>query len=77
MTLTVIEDFDGETEEVEYVYVYKEENGELFNDDECLFYDFVSQQYFSATMDEVIQKVTMDDGLECYIITTPYDLSAS
>ena len=30
MTLTVIEDFDGETEEVEYVYVYKEENGELF-----------------------------------------------
>ena len=55
----------------------REENGELFNDDECLFYDFVSQQYFSATMDEVIQKVTMDDGLECYIITTPYDLSAS
>ena len=55
----------------------REENGELFNDDECLFYDFVSQQYFSATMDEVIQKVTMDDGLECYIITTPYDLPAS
>ena len=30
MTLTVIEDFDGEKEEIEYVYVYKEENGELF-----------------------------------------------
>lgn len=55
----------------------REEDSELFNDDECLFYDFVSQQYFSATMDEVIQKVTMDDGLECYIITTPYDLPAS
>ena len=30
MTLTVIEDYDGEKESVEYTYVYKDENGELF-----------------------------------------------
>lgn len=30
MTLTVIEDYDGEKESVDYTYVYKEENGEMF-----------------------------------------------
>ena len=30
MTLTVIEEYDGKKESVEYTYVYKDENGELF-----------------------------------------------
>ena len=54
-----------------------EEFEEIPEEEECLFYDFVSQQYFTAAMDEVIQKVTMDDGMECYIITTPFDVPAS
>lgn len=37
----------------------------------ALFFDSASLQYFEADMDDVIQKVTMDDGLECYIIETP------
>ena len=38
-----------------------------------LFFDFRTLNYFESTMDEVLQKVTMDDGLECYIINTPFD----
>ena len=38
-----------------------------------LFFDFKTLNYFESTMDEVLQKVTMDDGLECYIINTPFD----
>lgn len=38
---------------------------------EQLFFDFNTLQYFTSTMDKVLQKVTMEDGLECYIISTP------
>lgn len=41
--------------------------------EEELFFDFRTLQYFHATMDEVVQKVEMEDGLECYIINAPYD----
>lgn len=41
---------------------------------EELFFDFNSMQYFTSTIDQVIQKTTMDDGLECYIISTPFDV---
>lgn len=47
------------------------------DEDEVLFYDFVSQQYFTSTIEDVLHKVVMDDGLECYIINTPFDLPAS
>lgn len=36
--------------------------------EEELFFDFQTLRYFRAPMDEVVQKVEMDDGLECYII---------
>lgn len=41
--------------------------------EEELFFDFKTLQYFHASMDDVIQKVEMEDGLECYIINTPFD----
>lgn len=41
--------------------------------EEELFFDFKTLQYFHARMDEVVQKVEMEDGLECYIINTPFD----
>jgi hypothetical protein len=39
-----------------------------------LFFDYNSGQYFNATMDEVLQKFTTDDGLEGYIISMPWDV---
>ena len=41
---------------------------------EQLFYDLNSMQYFAASIDDVLQKTVMDDGLECYIISTPFDV---
>ena len=41
--------------------------------EEELFFDFRTLQYFHATMDEVVQKVEMEDGMECYIVNTPFD----
>ena len=40
---------------------------------ELLFFDFNSMQYFTATLDDVVQKVEMEDGMECYILNTPFD----
>lgn len=41
---------------------------------EQLFYDLNTMQYFAASIDDVLQKTVMDDGLECYIISTPFDV---
>lgn len=46
---------------------------EPYTDEENqLFLDFNTLEYFEAPFREVVQKVTMDDGLECYIISTPW-----
>ena len=42
-------------------------------DDVVTFFDFNNLRYFEAPMSEVIQKTTMEGGMECYIITTPFD----
>ena len=47
--------------------------GMVIPKEEELFFDFQSLQYFRAPMDEVVQKVEMEDGLECYIINSPFD----
>lgn len=49
------------------------EENEPVSNDKQLFFDFNAMRYFESTLDEVIQKVTMDDGMECYIIATPYE----
>lgn len=44
--------------------------------EEVTFLDFKTLRYFNARMDEVVQKVIIDDGgdgMECYIINTPFD----
>ena len=46
-------------------------------EDELLFYDLNSRQYFNASLDQVVQKVVTDDGLECYMISTPFDVPLS
>lgn len=45
-------------------------------DDEVLFFDFDTLEYFNARIEDVIQKIVMEDGLECYIIQRPYNLDA-
>lgn len=42
------------------------------DDNKKLFLDFNTLEYFEARFEDVVQKVTMDDGLECYIISTPW-----
>lgn len=39
-----------------------------------LFFDFRTGQYFEARLEDVLQKTAVgEDGLECYIISTPFD----
>lgn len=42
-------------------------------DDEQLFFDYNTYQYFTAKIGDVLQKTVTDDGLECYILSTPFD----
>jgi hypothetical protein len=52
------------------------EEGIIAQNEEVLFFDFKTLQYFNARMDEVVQKVEIEDGesgIECYIINTPFD----
>ena len=51
----------------------KYEEYEELPDGEMLFFDYNSMQYFVSTIDQVIQKTEMEDGMECYIISTPFD----
>ena len=43
-----------------------------FEDGKLLFFDLATMQYFRTTLDQVIQKTVMDDGMEAYVISTPY-----
>lgn len=50
------------------------DESEASEDEESeLFFDFATLRYFRAPMSEVVQKVKMDDGMECYIIATPFE----
>ena len=63
---------DSEIEEEIRSYEPNEDE-ESDQDDKKLFLDLASLRYFESTMDEVVQKVTLDDGLECYMISMPFD----
>ena len=53
----------------EYEGISEEERSE----DEDLFFDFNTLQYFKAPFDEVVHKTEMGDGTVCYIISTPIE----
>lgn len=62
------------------IQLKKEIADEKYNEDEIkleevegeqLFFDLTSMRYFTAPMNEVIEKVTLEGGNECYIINTP------
>lgn len=48
-----------------------DEDESTVDDRNVLFMDFNTLEYFEAPFDEVVQKATMGDGLECYIIDMP------
>ncbi|WP_407450062.1 DUF6353 family protein [Fibrobacter sp.] len=64
------EDADNHVKEEMVKDIYEPSEDEL-PDGEHLFFDFNSMTYFNAKMEEVIYKSTMEDGMECYIITLP------
>ena len=49
------------------------EESEDITDDVVTFFDFNNLRYFEAPMNEVIQKTTLEGGMDCYIITTPFN----
>lgn len=55
---------------------YEEYDDEL-PDGEVLFWDTNSGKYFTGTFEDVIQKTEMEDGMECFIISTPFDVPVS
>ena len=46
---------------------------ELASEGELLFFDYRTMHYFNSTVDKVLDKIVTDDGLECFVITTPFD----
>lgn len=53
---------------------YEESTFDELPEGETLFWDSQSGQYFTSTIDEVLLKVEMEDGMEAYIVNTPYDV---
>ena len=66
-------DIAVKSEMVKDQYEEYEDHEEPLDEDDQLFLDFNTLRYFRAKMEDVVQKVTTDDGLECYIIATPFD----
>lgn len=56
---------------------YEEEPLDELPEGELLFWDSSCRRYFRASLDQVLQKVDMEDGMEAYIINSPYDVPAS
>lgn len=56
---------------------YAEASVDELPEGETLFWDSLSGRYFTSTIDEVLMKVEMEDGMEAYIINTPYDVPLS
>lgn len=51
-----------------------EEQEDILPEGTQLFFDYNTCKYFNATLDEVLQKFTTDDGLEGYIISMPWEV---
>lgn len=53
---------------------HREESDPLdeFEDGNLLFFDLATMRYFRTTLDQVIQKTPLEDGMEAYVISTPF-----
>lgn len=50
-----------------------EEHKTDISEGEVMFYDIRAMNYFTSTVDKVLDRVVMEDGRVCYMITTPFD----
>lgn len=76
-----VNDIYGENADSEVLEQMAKDDYEEFDDElpngEVLFWDPMTGKVFSDTFDNVLQKTDMGDGLECYIINTPFDVPLS
>jgi len=52
---------------------YEEIKDDISSDGKLLFWDYTTCRYFEARIEDVLQKVELEDGLECYILSSPFD----
>lgn len=43
-------------------------------DEVVTFFDYENMKYFEGRLGDVIEKVVMDDGMEVYIVTSPFEV---
>lgn len=67
------EDADKQITEAMVKDHYEEIEDDIPSGDKLLFWDYTTCRYFEARIEDVLQKVTMEDGLECYILSSPFD----
>lgn len=67
------EDADRKVKEAVVRDRYQEIKNDLLAGDKLLFWDYTSCRYFEAKIEDVLQKVELEDGLECYILSSPFD----
>lgn len=47
--------------------------GYIPSGEKLLFWDYTSCRYFEAKLEDVLQKVELEGGMECYILSSPFD----
>lgn len=52
---------------------YEEIKDEVPSEEKLLFWDYTSCRYFEAKLEDVLQKVELEGGMECYILSSPFD----
>lgn len=50
-----------------------ENTDEIPADEVLLFWDYTTCHYFRAKLRDVVQKVELEGGMECYILSSPFD----
>jgi prefoldin subunit 5 len=67
------EEVDAQVQEAIANDIYEDHERDIpVEDDEKLFFDFNAMEFFNARMEDVLQKGVTDDGLEYYIVATPF-----
>ena len=67
------EDADAQIVEAVAEDEFPEEPEPVLPDGKVLFLDFQRLEYFRARVEDVLIKTTTDDGLEYYVINSPFD----
>ena len=67
------EDADDQVQEAIANDAYEELEEDIpWEEGKLLFFDFNAMEFFNSRMEDVLQKGVTDDGLEYYIVSTPF-----